>query len=553
MLNDRADINEESPVTSAEVQAMFRAMLRYQHVLSGALRVGLRPDHFGGHEEELKFYFMFYAMQQLYQTHKVITKHMLLTELNAWRASNSINLSEPEFQFLVSPGGFIEEAFDTPKDEGLAGAAERQYAQDILRRFMNARVIKTEIQDAVRSPDDTAPVDLNTQLARLTKKAQAVRFIGQSVTSAALMPAFGSPIDLPPPPVPTGVPWIDRFIGGFRAGDLIGVLGPYGGGKSTMMATLAVRQAEQFYNSGQNKLSVFICYEDDAKRMGGLFWSAGARIRRNLFTDDPNFWSEFTTQETIMEYERQLPENRNGEIVISETDRYHATRVWMDRHFVLLDFSANAEYNGRGTGGVAEIVATLTALCEERGMEIGFVAIDYAGLMLNRELAQNSSTKNQEQVWRQMQQLPDDLRTLVAAPFNATVVLAHQLAGGDIKKIPPYKHVTHLDAQGSKAFAENLHACLCVNTRDQSTNVSTINWSKIRYCVPEKYHGLIKMDSTIVDVRLVDDEYTICSTGKRIIRRGEVAPLTPEEVNRTARSSANRFTPVDTFGDDLNL
>ena len=152
-----------------------------------------------------------------------------------------------------------------------------------------------------------------------------------------------------------------------------------------------------------------------------------------------------------------------------------------------------------------------------------------------------------------MQQLPDDLRTMLAAPFNATVVLAHQLAGGDIKKIPPYKHVTHLDAQGSKAFAENVHACICLNTRDPYTNVSTINWSKIRYCVPEKYQGLIKMDSVIVDVRLVDDEYVICNTSKRIIRRGDVAPLSPDDAAAVARSSANRFTPVDSFSDDLNF
>lgn len=553
MLNDNGVVDEETPVTTVEIEAMIRVMLRYQHVLSSALRIGLRAEHFGNDAAELKFYFLFYAMHQLFERHKTITKHMLLTELNAWHTAGALHLAAGEFEAIAATDGFIAEAFDTPKDDSHAGDAERQYGQDILKRFINARMIKTEVQDVVRSTTDAAPVNMPTKLEQITKKAQAVRFIGQSIVSAALMPEFGAHIELPPPPVPTGVGWIDNFIGGFRAGDLIGVLGPYGGGKSTMMATLAVRQAEHFYNSGQNKLSVFICYEDDAKRMGGLFWSAAARIRRNLFQDNANFWADFTTPETIMEYERQLPENRNGEIIISEADRYRAAKVWLDQNFVLLDFSANSEHGGRGTGGVAEIVATLTALCEERNMQIGFVAVDYAGLMLNRELSQNKSTKNQEQIWRQMQQLPDDLRTMVAAPFNATVLLAHQLAGGDIKKIPPYKHVTHLDAQGSKAFAENLHACMCLNTRDQFTNVSTINWSKIRYCVPEKYHGLVKMDPVIVDVRLVDDEYVICPTSKRIIRRGDVTPLSPDDAAVAARTSSNHFTPVDSFSDDLNF
>lgn len=553
MANHSEQVIDETPVTPDEIAAMLRVMLRHQHVLSSAIRLGLRADHFGNDAAELKFYFLFYAMHQLFERHRVITKHMLTTEINAWHTAGALHLPEDEFNFLVARDGMIAESFDAPEEAGPAGDAERRYGQNILKRFINARMIKVEVQDAVSSTTDAAPTNMSTKLEQLTKKAQAVKFIGESVVSAALMPEFGAQIELPPPPVPTGVGWIDNFIGGFRAGDLIGILGPYGGGKSTMMATLAVRQAEHFYNSGQNKLSVFVCYEDDAKRMGGLFWSAAARIRRNLFQDNANFWADFTTAETLMEYERALPENRNGEIVISEADRYRAAKVWLDQHFVLLDFSANSEHGGRGQGGVAEIVATLTALCEERGMEIGFVAVDYAGLMLNRELSKNASTKHQEQIWRQMQQLPDDLRTCVAAPFNATVVLAHQLAGSDIKKIPPYKHVTHLDAQGSKAFAENLHACLCLNTRDQFTNVSTINWSKIRYCVPEKYQGLVKMDPVIVDVRLVDDEYVACPVSKRIIRRGDVAPLSPQDVAQMSHTSANRFTPVDTFSDDLNF
>jgi hypothetical protein len=126
-------------------------------------------------------------------------------------------------------------------------------------------------------------------------------------------------------------------------------------------------------------------------------------------------------------------------------------------------------------------------------------------------------------------------------------MLAHQLAGGDVKKIPPYRYVTHLDAQGSKAFAENLHACLCINERDKVVNVSTFNWSKIRASVPVTPYGLIKMDPHVVDMHLVTDTYEACETARRIVKKGEAGYVAPDEVKETRSSRAGK---VDSFSFD---
>jgi len=135
-------------------------------------------------------------------------------------------------------------------------------------------------------------------------------------------------------------------------------------------------------------------------------------------------------------------------------------------------------------------------------------------------------------------------------PFDCTVMLAHQLAGGDIKKIPAYRYVTHLEAQGSKAFAENLHSCICINTRDPETRVSTINWSKIRAMVPTTPYGLIKMDDTVVNIHLVNEDYVASETSRRIIKKGEdglVAPDASSGLKRKRSASSG----VDHFGSDL--
>jgi hypothetical protein len=537
---------DDTPVGHSEIQAMLRGMLRHQNVLKDAVRVGMDAVQFNA-AGEITLCYTFAAMKNLMGAHDAVTKEMLLTELSAWHTAGAFPVGDEDLADLQL---FIDEAFTTPPLEQKQARAERGYVESIVRRFMNTRLIKQEIQKTL-ADGDSGPADgLDEKLSRWTKAAQAVKYIGRSVTNSAAMPTWGSEIELPPAPIVTAMPWIDQYTGGFRTGDIIGILGPFSGGKTTLMATAAVRMAQNYAAQGENKLSIFIGYEDGSSKMNHMFWSAAAHVDRNLFSQGKDFWLKFSNRDNPKDYDKKLPENRNGKIITGERERWDLAMSWFNKHFVFLDFSANAASGGHGAGGVAEIVAVLTQLAETRGMEIGLVAIDYAGLLLNRELSQDKRTKNQEQIWRQVQILPDNLRTMVAVPLDCTVLLAHQLAGGDIKKIPAYRYVTHLEAQGSKAFAENLHSCLCINTRDPETRVSTINWSKIRATVPTTPYGLIRMDDTVVNIHLVNDDYVASETSRRIIRKGEDGLVAPD-ASSTLKRKRSRGSGVDTFGSDL--
>ena len=539
---------DDAPVGYEEIQAMLRGMLRHQNVLKDAVRVGMDAVQFnaGG---EISLCYTFAAMKNLMGVHDAVTKEMLVTELRAWHSGNAFPVGDSE---LTDLHGFIDEAFTTPPLEQKQSRAERQYVEAIVRRFMNTRLIKQQIQTTLADGERGPATGLDEKLSRWSKAAQAVKYIGRSISNSAAMPTWGTEIELPPPPVVTSMPWIDQYVGGFRTGDIIGVLGPYSGGKTTLMATAAVRMAQNYAAQCENKLALFIGYEDGSAKMNHMFWSAAAHVDRNLFTQGKDFWLKFSNRENPKDYDKKLPENRNGKIITGERERWDLAMPWFNKHFVFLDFSENAASGGHGSGGVAEIVAVITQLAETRGMEIGLVAIDYAGLLLNRSLEQNKRTKDLEQIWRQVQMLPDNLRTMLAVPFNCTVMLAHQLAGGDIKKIPPYRYVTHLEAQGSKAFAENLHSCICINTRDTETRVSTINWSKIRAMVPVTPYGLIKMDDTVVNIHLVNDDYVASETSRRIIKKGEDGLVAPDASSTLKRKrSRSSSGGIDNFGHDL--
>jgi hypothetical protein len=545
------------PLARDEITALFRGFLRYTSLLKDAIRVNLEDAHFK--HDEMRYLVVFSTARSLINEFSDVTRDMLVTRIALAVESGSVVLSPDDAVFLFGPegqDGFIDEAFNAPRPDNAGQVAEKQFLSAVLKRFINVRLIKQQIQSTLnRSSDDTVTVDLNAALARWDRYAQKVEQVGAPAANSAAMPAPGSQILLPPPALTTGIPWIDQYIGGVRGGDVIGVLGPFSGGKTTVLTTAAIRMAELYANQGANKLSIFVGYEDGAERMNALFWSAAARIDRNLFTSaGESFWERLSTRESLKDYDRNLPENRNGEIMFGEHERWVAAMAWFNQHFVFLDFSANQETGGLGSGGVAEIRASLDRLIEERGgIEIGFVAIDYAGILVERELNAKGGAAKTEQsaLARPIKLVADDLRSRVAKPLNCTTMLAHQLAPNECKKIPPYKYISHLDASGSKSFAENVHSCMCINTRDVSTLVSTIYWSKIRLGLPPcgTPHGLIRMDDNLVDVHLVNDQYVADSASRAILRRGDVRVASPtqERPDNTRRAGWN----VDSFADGM--
>lgn len=552
---------DDAPLTFNEIRSMVRGLVRFPNVMKSALRTGMRPDHFHGRNESpLRVFTEIYEM--LHNQHNgVVTKDMFLTEIISMSERNTLSLNEAESTFLFGDegAGFIDFAFDPPvrqlTNEELR--AERQYIENIVRRFLNARMVKQELQRLVsHSDENTSPREFSELLNRFNQQAQAVRFLGNEAVNSAFMPDADGEIILPPAGVPTGIAWIDNYIGGFRPGDVLGLLGPYSGGKTTMLSVLAVRMAQRYAISDPDTISVYIGYEDGAQKINFSLYSAAAHIERDAFINKTReqFWEGLSTRDNLKPYERELAINANAEVLLGERERWLAVQSWFNGNFYFLDFSANPETGGRGNGGVDEIVATLTNLTEKTGKKIGFLALDYAGPLINREMAQNMTTKYQEQIWRPLQNLPDELKTKVAIPLGCTIFLAHQLAQGDIKHIPPYRHVSHADAQGSKAFAENLHACMCLNKPDPECFVSTIYWSKIRFGRPATPFGLVKIDDRVVDVRSVDDEYYINELAKKIMLKGEMGPTSHNNavVAPSAAGPRRRVQPlVDTFGQDV--
>lgn len=551
-LRDRDQDFVEAPLTIDEIQSLFRGLIRHGSLIAEAIRLGMDAGHFNGPGEYV-FAVLFAVLREGYEQYGSVTKEIVTTTLRANSTSGRIAVPQQDAEFLLGTDdsiGFIAYSFDEPAPDAEMAKAERRFFENLLRRFLGARLVTQGLQSQLnRGTTGSAPANISDLLGRFHKLSQQVAHVGLTVGNSAVMPAFGQPIALPPPAIPVGLPWLDQYVGGIRAGDVIGVLGPFSGGKSTLLSVAAVRIAQHYYCTGENKLSVFIGYEDGGVKWNHIFWSAAARIERKLFTDHgADIWSHFSTRDSLKEYDRELPENRNGDIVFGERERWESAMAWLNHHFVYLDFSCNSETGGRGAGGVSEVVQALDRLSEERGMDIGFCALDYVGCLVERFMGSRST--DLKDLIRPIKQVPDQLRTQVAVPKGTTIMLAHQLAQGDIKDRPVYKYVGHADASFSKSFAENLHACMGINTRCNSTNVSTIYWSKLRAVRPITPYGLIKMDDHVVDVHLVNDDYIACPTSRAILRKGDVRVADPYA--ETSSRDHRRGWDTDTMPGDFS-
>lgn len=555
------DLISDSPLTEPEIEAMFRGFLRHDRLFAEALRAGMQSSHFSLSFSELRFLTLFGAIETLQAKHGDVTKTMLVHYIASAVVGGLSPLSASELTALIGDTdsntvGLIEEAFDAPVLSDDKERAERSYCESILKRFLNSRLIKDSLQSMLnRASGDTAPQDIDKLLSGFCQQSQRVKHVGAPVDNAAALPAFNDmSITLPPPPEPTNVPWIDSFIGGSRPGDLLGLMAPFGGGKTTMLISACVRIAENYHLNNQNKLSVFIGFEDGADKTKHLCWSAATHIERRVFTlhDTDKFWTQFSTAANLKQYELLLPENQNGKIMLGERERWEAAAAWYNKNFVYLDFAHSGGNNSLGSGGTSELAEALHKLCEERKMEIGFIGIDYAGLMLERMIATESiatTAKLQESMWRLIKTLPDQLRRHIADQFSATVLIAHQLAPGDIRTYPPSRYIHHHDSQGGKSFAENLHACCCVGVRDINSKASTLYWSKIRAYMPTSQVGVLRIHDHYVSVDLATDKYRVCSSSKKILDKKDHFPIA--STIPTSPTGKDKGLGLDTYTDNF--
>lgn len=440
--------------------------------------------------------------------------------------------------------GLVWSAFTSPESDIDVNAA-RFY----MRHFLRERAIATPLRRFMEGvePGET-PMGLDDFLTTLTRQREMIQSLN-TLPLVATVPSLTATLAPSAVMHPSGVDWIDSRILGFREGDVVGVLGVTGGGKSTLGAHIAVACAKREYTNArtenrEGRWVAFFTYEEDVKKMQPRIWSAGMQIKRDRLADLTSPALQLSTRDNLQSYERNLF-GPNSTETTCEQERWQAASVWLNKHLALFDMSGSTDFPNAGRGYIPEVVACLDAHQHQLGTMPLIVVIDYVGLMVRNYM--NHNNLREDQLRTMLTEFGNQARREIAERFRCTVVALHQMAPSEGGKSPTAL-LHHTMAQESKAFAENMAACACIGTADTHTGCRRINWSKIRYRQQERVEPVtVRINDEYSLMDDVSTAYVVDEASRRIITRdaaaqmhGSAAAATNEA---TAESQATTVSP----------
>ena len=438
--------------------------------------------------------------------------------------------------------GLVWSAFTSPETDIDVHAA-RVY----LRHFLRERMIATPLRRFMEGvePGET-PMGLDDFLTTLGRQREMIQSL-QTLPLVSTVPALTD--TLAPSAVihPSGIDWIDSRITGFREGDVVGILGVTGGGKSTLGAHIAVAGAKLEYTNArragrEGRWVAFFTYEEDAKKMQPRIWSAGMQIQRDRLANLTNPSLQLSTRDNLQPYERNLF-GPNSTEVTCEQERWQTASLWLNRHLALFDMSGSADFPNAGKGYIAEVVACLESHQHRMRTSPLTVVLDYVGLMCRNYISHNNM--QDDQLRTLLTEFGNTARREIAERFHCTVVALHQIAASEGgRSATALLH--HTMAQESKAFAENMAACACIGSADQQSGCRRVNWSKVRYVPQERVEPItVRINDQYSLMDDVSSTYTVDETTRRFITQDAAAQMHGSAAAASqAAATAERATQV---------
>lgn len=239
-------------------------------------------------------------------------------------------------------------------------------------------------------------------------------------------------------PISSGLAWLDELLcGGFSPGDSYGVIGPTGGGKSTLCAESTCAMSAQ----GRKILSIMTEQRFDEAKMVDRYWA-------------------LVTGKSCNEFRKHNDQDLFPPELVTPQDRVNMAR---------LESSVYA-YDRREV----QCLEDLELLVAQHRPDIFFV--DWAGTLADVLMAQRGNQWNSDR--------PMCLRAIanfvdmLAKKYATAGVVFQQLAPG--RGLNPLGKYTHADSFECKSFCQSLGFGLVLSPKDEN-NVMRVACTKCRW------------------------------------------------------------------------
>lgn len=444
------------------------------------------------------------------QYHGVTYETLAMIVSETMRQNQALAISPEQVQVLFRQDdqGMLWQACHPSMS--LTDPTNRNLSRELLRRFATERTVVEPLR-RVMNPgfNQGVPANLGEFLGTISTQQARLSTLN-AIPEADLAPEIGTPLVEANVFKKTGVAYIDEALGGQRVGDCNGLIGPTGGGKTTLAVHMAVASAKQAWVDASltgttPEVVVFVTAEESAIKIRPRIWSAFFQIPK-VKLDTMTNWDALTTAGQLEPYEIQMQSAQTHKL--SETERYTAALPQLRTCLRVLDLSGSAEFPNAGSGYVGEIASYLSRY----DFPIRSVYIDYAGIFCERHM--QASGMSEEGYRYLLKTFGDRCRLEIAAKFNCTVWVLHQLKGA-VGKSKPTKLMHHTEAGESADFANNMTVCGCLGVADPFTGCRRLNWSKVRYRpavnVPPQ---TLRINDTFAIMDDVTRMFTISETGQ---------------------------------------
>lgn len=270
----------------------------------------------------------------------------------------------------------------------------------------------------------------------------------------------------------TGVPALDKFMGGgYRGGEVVLFMGPYGSCKTVLTCDGVANQLKYCVSliaGGKAKRNtadqplipqvVLLFTESDKNEyrcrlmanIAMIPWERLASMRSVADLDDSA--GPGATADTKYELQAFRDTIANGHPWVNEQTRIRNAELLANAHLLLLDCTATSDTVKVGAGGMEDIANVVHGVYRKRQATHYPVAfwLDHVSGLID----QVSTVVSDEAVLRRiLMNVPRVATDRLCKPFNAPMVMTHQLAGDSQDKGPTGK-LHHSNAEGSKAIAK---------------------------------------------------------------------------------------------------
>lgn len=390
----------------------------------------------------------------------------------------------------LEPPGILARLFGGEPD-----GFDHRYVVDLLNRFLRER----GLHDVMRSLTDVGDQAVITNFGELAVRAADLE---ADLAVVDVDPVESAAPDgwMPSPSGrrPTGISWLDAFLrGGHAPGEVLGVLGVYGSGKTTLGLQLlsSVAELEQMWavdpeSREESRIEVagewsmghvyYFFYEMPIDEIRKKLWSLSAHIDLDRIDrlGNKNFKLSDTPQldpaqkELIRLVRKQTKGLVGDNDFLSERDRLERAKKVLNVNIHLVDGTGNGSHAHFGRGGVSEIARVLEGE-RRKGRRIALVVIDYAGACVDR------MCDDQDQVYLELSRFGRKAEHEIGVPFQTPVWVLHQLSGAANERTAATRQ-HHSQAAGSKRFAENLWFCFNIGAPDSRYGCRYFTCSKAR-------------------------------------------------------------------------